>query len=74
MHVYGKITCTCVEISFVVAFGILLVFGGLAFASYTPIDAPIKNYQVITHFQPFASTSKEFHNFFCSQVHSMVCI
>jgi hypothetical protein len=58
MHVFGKIKCTCVEINFVDAVGILLIFGGLVFASYTHvIDAPIKNYQIIAHFQPFASTS-----------------
>jgi hypothetical protein len=58
MHVSSKITCTCVEISFVVALGILLVFSGLAFTSYTHmINAPIRNYQFIAHFKPFSSTS-----------------
>ncbi len=75
MHVSNNNTCTYVEINVVVAFGTLLVFGGLAFASYTHmIDAPIRNYQVIAHFQPFAFTSQVFHNMFCSQVHPMVCI
>jgi hypothetical protein len=58
MHVSNKITCTCVEINFVVVLGILLVFGGLTFASYIhTIEVPIINYQVIAHFKPFASTS-----------------
>jgi hypothetical protein len=57
MHVFGKITCSYVQMSFVATLGILLVFGGLAFASYTHmIYAQIKNYQVIAHFQLFAST------------------
>jgi hypothetical protein len=75
MHVSSKITCTYVEISFVVVLGTLFIFGGLAFASYTHIIvALIKNYQVIAHFKPFASTSKVFQNKICSQVHPMVCI
>jgi hypothetical protein len=41
-------------------FGILFIFGGLTFASYThTIDALIRNYQIIAHFQLFTSTNQE---------------
>jgi hypothetical protein len=42
-------------------FGTLFIFGGLTFASYThTIDALIRNYQIIAHFQLFTSTNQEF--------------
>jgi hypothetical protein len=54
------ITCTYIEINFVVMFGTLFIFGGLTFASYThTIDALIRNYQIIAHFQLFTSTNQE---------------
>jgi hypothetical protein len=72
MYVSGKVTCTCVEINFVVVLGTLLIFGGLVFASYTQmINAPIKNYQIIAHFQLFASTSQVFHNLLTSSSHGL---
>jgi hypothetical protein len=72
MHLSGKITCICVEINFVVTLGTLLVFGGLAFASYTHrMNVPIRNYQIIAHFQPFASTSQVFQNFLTSSSHGL---